>query len=144
MLIQAHQRPTPRLDVIGLLDALEDDEFTAIAGMDSSDGLANAVLWLCQNSGVGAKLMRSRLPIPPSLVPWVGNQTALEWCLYGGEDFELVLCLPADTALELLPVLGDRASIIGTIEADSPVVLIDDVGSEPDITLTWDDCFQHF
>ena len=143
-LIQAHQRPIPRLDVIRLLEALEDEEFLAIAGMDSSDGLANAVLWLCQASGVGARLRRSRLPIPPSLAPWVGNQTALEWCLYGGEDFELVLCLPAETALELLTVLGNQASIIGTIETDSSVVLVDDEGDEPDLTLTWDGCFQHF
>jgi len=78
--------------------------------MDSSDGLANAVLWLCQASGVGARLQRSRLPIPLTLSPWVGDETALEWCLYGGEDFELVLCLPAETALELLTVLDERAT----------------------------------
>ncbi|NEQ43902.1 MAG: thiamine-phosphate kinase [Leptolyngbya sp. SIOISBB] len=142
--IQAHQYPLPRLDVVGLLAALEDEEFLTLAGMDSSDGLANAVLWLCQASGVGAKLRRSRLPIPPSLTTWVGDETALNWCLYGGEDFELVLCLPAETALELLPVLGDRASIIGTIEAGSEVELVDDVSGEPDLRLTWDGCFQHF
>lgn len=142
--IRAHQRPVPRLDVIELLEALEDEEFVALAGMDSSDGLANAVLWLCQNSGVGARVRRSRLPMPPQLRAWVGDAAALDWCLYGGEDFELVLCLPAETALELLPVLGDRASIVGTIEADSGVTLVDDEGHEPDIPLTWDSCFQHF
>lgn len=143
-LIQAHQRPLPRLDVIDSLASLPDREFKAIAGMDSSDGLANAVLWLCQASGVGAQLRRSRLPIPPSLGPWMGNETALQWCLYGGEDFELVLCLSAETALELLPWLGDRANIIGTIEAGAGVVLVDDVDDEPDLTLTWDGCYQHF
>ncbi len=142
--IQTHQHPVPRLDVIELLEALEDQEFYGLAGMDSSDGLANAVLWLCQASGVGAKLMQSRLPIPPSLAPWIGSETALNWCLYGGEDFELVLCLPAETALELLLVLGDRASIIGTIEVGSDVVLVNDVSDESDRILIWDSCFQHF
>jgi len=142
--IQAHQYPVPRLDVVALFEALEETEFAAIAGMDSSDGLANAVLWLCQASGVGAKLMRSRLPLPPALTPWLNDATALEWCLYGGEDFELVLCLPAETALELLPVLGPAASIIGTVEAGSDVLLVDDVGDQPDLTLTWESCFQHF
>lgn len=142
--IQAHQRPLPRLDVVELLEALEAHEFAAIAGMDSSDGLANAVLWLCQESGMGAKLMRSRLPIPPRLAAWVGDETVLNWCLYGGEDFELVLSLPAETALELLPVLGDKASIIGTMEADSEVILVDDTGERPDISLTWESCFRHF
>lgn len=142
--IRSHQYPVPRLDVVDRLAALTDQEFHELAGMDSSDGLANAVLWLCQASGVGAKLRRSRLPIPPSLPPWIGDETALQWCLYGGEDFELVLCLSAETALELLPALGDRASIVGTLEAGSEVVLVDDVSSGPDRILTWDGCFQHF
>lgn len=143
-LIQAHQRPVPRIDVVTLLEALEDEEFQAIAGMDSSDGLANAVLLLCQASGVGAKLMRSRLPLPPALSPWVGEQTALDWCLYGGEDFELVMCLPAETALEMLQYLGASAAIVGTIEADPTILLVDDRGSAPDLELTAAGCFQHF
>lgn len=144
ILIQAHQRPVPRLDVVGLLEALEEDELQAIAGMDSSDGLANAVLLLCQASGVGAKLRRSHLPIPPALESWMGDQTALNWCLYGGEDFELVMCLPAETALEMLPHLGANAAIIGTIESDPKVVLVNDQTATPDLELTADGCFQHF
>lgn len=142
--IRAHQRPVPRMDVVSLLEALEDGEFQALAGMDSSDGLANAVLLLCQASGVGAKLMRSHLPIPPNLEVWVGEQTALDWCLYGGEDFELVMCLPAEVALEMLPHLGENAAIIGTIEPDPKVVLVDDRTANPDLELTADGCFQHF
>ncbi|MGD1862179.1 MAG: thiamine-phosphate kinase [Leptolyngbyaceae cyanobacterium] len=142
--IQAHQRPVPRFDVIHQLATWSDDQLSAIAGMDSSDGLANAVLWLCQASGLGARLQRSRLPIAPALTRWMGEQTALDWCLYGGEDFELVLCLSTDSAQQLLVTLGAGASIIGTIETDSQVLLIDDVGQEPDLALTWDGCFQHF
>jgi thiamine-monophosphate kinase len=143
-LIHSHQYPVPRLDLVTLFAALEDAEFGAIAGMDSSDGLANAILWLCQASHVGARIMQSRLPLPPAFIPWLNDSTALDWCLYGGEDFELVLCLPAETALELLPVLGDKASIIGTVEVDPRVLLVDDSGDRPDLTLTWDSCFQHF
>ena len=143
-LIRAHQRPVPRLDVVDLLAALEDDEFLSMAGMDSSDGLANAVLLLCQASGVGAKLRRSHLPIPPMLIPWVGEPTALDWCLYGGEDFELVLCLPAETALEMLPYLGANATIIGAIEPSSRVWLVDDLAGTPAQEITGERCFQHF
>lgn len=143
-LIKAHQRPVPRLDVVDWLDALEDAEFQSIAGMDSSDGLANAVLLMCQASGVGAKLMRSRLPLPPALIPWVGEPTALDWCLYGGEDFELVMCLPAETALEMLPYLGEHAAIVGTIEADEKVWLVNDRSDTSDVELTEASCFQHF
>jgi thiamine-monophosphate kinase len=143
-LVKAHQRPVPRMDVVGLLEALEDEEFQALAGMDSSDGLANAVMLLCQASGVGAKLMRSHLPIPPTLASWMGDQIALDWCLYGGEDFELIMCLPAEVALEMLPHLGENAAIIGTIESDTKVVLVDDRTANPDLELTADACFQHF
>ncbi|MEM6519759.1 MAG: thiamine-phosphate kinase, partial [Cyanobacteria bacterium P01_C01_bin.70] len=143
-LIQAHQHPVPRLDIIQQLAGWGDDELSAIAGMDSSDGLANAVLWLCQSSGVGARLRRSQLPILPPLTAWLGEQTALDWCLYGGEDFELVLCLSANPAQKLLAALGPGASIIGTIETDPQVLLIHNASPQPDLTLTWDNCFQHF
>ncbi|HEY9889496.1 MAG TPA: thiamine-phosphate kinase, partial [Candidatus Obscuribacterales bacterium] len=143
-LIRAHQRPVPRFDVVARLTALADEDFPTLGGMDSSDGLANAVLYLCQASGVGAQLRRSRLPLAPSLKAWVGATTALEWGLYGGEDFELILTLPAETALEILPDLGPSAAIVGTVEADTAVLLVDDVTHTPPLTLTWENCFQHF
>ena len=143
-LVQAHQRPTPRLDVVEVFNALDDPDFKALAGMDSSDGLANAVLHLCQASGVGAQLVRSHLPMPATLVPWVGEKTALDWCLYGGEDFELVLCLSADAALNLLPQLGPHAAIIGTVKADPAVLLVETPDAHSGLRLTWEGCFQHF
>jgi thiamine-monophosphate kinase len=60
--------------------------------MDSSDGLADAIRQICRCSGVGAEI--ERIPLHPSLKEYVGAEKALEWALYGGEDFELVLCLP--------------------------------------------------
>jgi len=142
--IQAHQRPQPRLDVVHQLTPLDDAVFATIAGMDSSDGLANAVLHLCRASGVGARLVRSRLPIPPALTAWVGPKTALDWCLYGGEDFELVLCLPAEIALDFLPQLGPSAVIVGTLETSPEVLLLETPTAESGLTLTWDGAFQHF
>ena len=144
LLTRFHQRPIPRLDIVSLLQDVETVAFDALAGMDSSDGLANAVLHLCQASRVGARLVRSRLPMPSVLEPWVGAETALDWCLYGGEDFELVLCLSAEAALELLPQLGPNAAVIGTIEAASEVLLVEEPNADTGITLTWDGGFQHF
>lgn len=148
--IRVHQRPCPRLDVVAALGVWEDQAFASLAGMDTSDGLANAVLHLCQASGVGARLMRSQLPIPPGLSLWLGAPRAQDWCLYGGEDFELVLCLPRAAAEVLVSQLGPGAAIIGTIQAEPTVVLVDDgdtvnhndAGSE--LLLTWEGCFQHF
>jgi thiamine-monophosphate kinase len=142
--IRAHQYPVPRLDVVASLrsigGAIEGADMARISAMDSSDGLADAVLQLCRMSGVGARLDRSRLPMPLGLVEWQGAETALNWMLYGGEDFELVLCLPGAIACELC----DRqagAIVIGQITAKSGVW----IGSGNDaIELSLNQGFRHF
>jgi len=139
--IKAHQRPTPRLDVPPLLWT---DSPVAIAGMDSSDGLADAVLQICQASGLGAQLERSQLPIPPGLSDWVGLEQAVNWTLYGGEDFELVLCLPWPDAEKLITQLGKEAAIIGTTTVDPAVWLVDASGHYPSEHLTLEQGFQHY
>ncbi|MEM9006317.1 MAG: thiamine-phosphate kinase [Cyanobacteria bacterium P01_F01_bin.86] len=143
-LIRAHQRPTPRFDVVNYLQAADTTVFESMAGMDSSDGLANAVLHLCQASGVGARLVTSQLPMPSVLKSWVGEKTALEWCLYGGEDFELVLCLPPAIAQQLITQLGPQATIIGTVTRNPTVLLVDTPDAQSGMELTWEGCFQHF
>lgn len=150
-LIQAHQRPQPRLDVLPLLwevsnlDAISAAERRAslrVAGMDSSDGLADALVQICQASSVGAKIERSHIPMPAALNSW--SAQAVDWTLYGGEDFELVLCLPRDIAIALVQQLGNEAAIIGTITADPEVRLIDQTGKTPDQVLSLSRGFQHF
>ena len=123
--IQAHQRPTPRLDVVAHLRNLlrAFSQPITIAAMDSSDGLANAVLHLCQASRVGAVLDADQLPLDPALVAWVGLEKARDWCLYGGEDFELVLCLPESMAQVLQGHLGPEGKLLGYITADPAVKL---------------------
>lgn len=138
-LILAHQRPNPRLDVLPYL--WNKMGTTQIGGMDSSDGLGDAVIQLCHMSGVGAKIERSRLPISPILSQWVSPEQALDWVLYGGEDFELVLCLPETLALELLKNLGEGAAIIGKIIEEPQIILIEEHGQR-DLSLSQG--FQHF
>ncbi|MEO1589739.1 MAG: thiamine-phosphate kinase [Cyanobacteria bacterium J06632_22] len=136
--IAAHQYPQPRFDAIAALQSLEfgcSTAGSAIAGMDSSDGLANAVVQLCRSSGVGAQL--EPLAMPPGLVAWVGVDRAQDWVLYGGEDFELVLCLPPVTARALQGHLPGSA-IIGQIRANPAQI---ELAGQP---LTLDGNFQHF
>ena len=193
LLIHAHQRPKPRLDVVELLWAdcrgqaegatgaegatqtsavqhsppntllssptsspnfpaslpttpltPHPSPLTSIAGMDSSDGLADAIVQICRASGVGARIERSQIPLPSALPQWVGAEQALEWALYGGEDFELVLCLPLAGAQTLVRQLGDGVTIIGTITEDPTVWLVDATGNQPDQPLTLERGFQHF
>ncbi len=145
--IRAHQYPVPRLDVLpyiwtdGWIELAQLQGDRGIGGMDSSDGLADAVLQICRASGVGAELQRDRLPIPPGLVDWVGPRQAEQWTLYGGEDFELVVCLPLAMANRLVAHLGGGAAIVGAIVAEPGVKLVGD-GEEHGLSLQQG--FQHF
>jgi thiamine-monophosphate kinase len=142
MLILAHQRPKPRLDVLEPLWRIIGDR--SVAGMDSSDGLADAVVQLCRFSGTGAILERQSIPIAPALRQLVSPEQALAWALYGGEDFELVLCLPPEAARTLISHLGEGAAIIGQVTAGNAVEIIDREGIEAKRLLTLAGGFQHF
>lgn len=142
-LIGVHQRPTPRLDL-----RLPDGR---ISGMDSSDGLADAIVQICRMSGVGAEVDRSAIPIHPALRKWVSSDQALEWALYGGEDFELVLCLPQAAAQKIIlemrgsvKVPFSEGAIIGRITSDSNIHLVDSSRQYADTTLNLKQGFQHF
>ncbi len=137
-LIRSHQRPQPRLDVLPKL------QYPGVAGMDSSDGLADAVVQICGASGVGAVLEWRQIPIPTAFAHWLTAAQAREYALYGGEDFELVLCLPQDLAAAQVPQLGDGAAIIGRVVPGSTVILHDREGEFPDQVVTLNQGFQHF
>lgn len=141
--IRAHRQPTPRFDVVARLRQIAGENLAGIpvAAMDSSDGLANAVMQLCQDSGVGAQLMRSELPISAELMRWAGEERAIEWALYGGEDFELVLCLAENLARPLVEHLGKGAAIVGQVIEGAGVSL---VGVREVRSLTSAQEFQHF
>jgi thiamine-monophosphate kinase len=144
-LITSHQRPKPRLDVLPILwEILESQSQISIAGMDSSDGLADAVLQICRASGVGAILERGKIPSPPTFNYWLTIEQALAYGLYGGEDFELVLCLPKQLANTLIQQLGQGAAIIGTITSGNKVLLHDEHKKIPDQVLSLNQGFQHF
>lgn len=141
-LIKAHQRPQPRLDVLPYLRQIP--ESIAIAGMDSSDGLADAIKQICQRSGVGAIIERSGIQVFSGLTKLAGKETAWSWVLNGGEDFELVLCLPQLYASKLVEMIGANAAIIGTITSNTAIKIVDAANlAEPEI-LDKNQGFQHF
>ncbi|HBB35107.1 MAG TPA: thiamine-phosphate kinase [Cyanobacteria bacterium UBA8803] len=149
-LIQAHQRPQPRLDVLLLLWNILDSWFPtlgspiSLSGMDSSDGLADAIVQICRASGVGAVIERSKISVPPLLSQILSPQQAWDWVLYGGEDFELVLCLPDELAQTLVEQLGQGAAVIGQVTTGGEVWLKDSTGTYGDELLTLTGGFQHF
>ncbi len=118
---RCHQRPIPRFDAIALLHQLlkQHNHLGAfpIAGMDSSDGLADAIIQICRASKVGAKIFWRSLPIHQAVRTLAGDR-ALDWVLYGGEDFELVLCMPLKLAEAFVHQLPNAAIIGEIIEGD--------------------------
>jgi thiamine-monophosphate kinase len=112
--------------------------------MDSSDGLADAIVQICRASGVGATLDLSCLPISPLLYKLAASDVALQWTLYGGEDFELVLCLPREIAATLVEQLDAGAAIIGRVNSEPDCQLVDSDRSIPVKILNLNEGFQHF
>ncbi len=168
-LITAHRRPQPRLDVLPILWQILNSPPTPllpnatcdnggnprnavappysllpISGMDSSDGLADAILQICRASNVGAILDWQKIPKPKAFENWLTPAQALEYTLYGGEDFELVLCLPYQFADILVQELGKNAAVIGITTSNLNVVLHDEKKEIPDQVLTLNRGFQHF
>ena len=141
--IQAHQRPVPRFDAIAILRQLSPEGTATIAAMDTSDGLADAIIQICTQSQVGATLFSSQLPLPSGLGNRVGSATAQNWSLYGGEDFELVLSLPPDMARDFIKQLpGSR--VVGQTTLEPGIRLVDDVTQAPDVWLDQTQGYRHF
>ena len=117
--IAKHQRPNPRLDALDTLLACKPDGLAWRAGgTDSSDGLLAAVEALCSSSGNGAELTQAWLPRAQH---WPSGDRWDQWCLAGGEDFELVLSLPSTWAQRWLDrQAGSRR--IGSITGDSSTI----------------------
>jgi thiamine-monophosphate kinase len=115
--IARHQRPSPRFDAVQQLEGSRPAGMSwRAAGTDSSDGLVAAATAIARASGCRAVLDQQHLPIDPAMAHLPQAQ---EWCLYGGEDFELVLALEASWASALVAVLAG-SSLIGRLEkADS-------------------------
>ncbi|MEO1623247.1 MAG: thiamine-phosphate kinase, partial [Cyanobacteria bacterium J06632_3] len=156
--IRAHQMPVPRFDALRDLRRVIElvgykkrqtndgkqaisEAYPAVSGMDSSDGLANALLQISDSSKVGMDIVCSDIVLPAGLSAAVGSETALKWALYGGEDFELVLCLPTDIATEFTKTRF--ATAIGKTTDSGIVRLLSNKDSSTGSPITHQS-FQHF
>ena len=136
--VEKHQYPSPRLDAIAHLQSIR--PYPTATGMDSSDGLANALLQISQRSGVGIEIEQSHLDISEDLIAFIGEEKALEWTLYGGEDFELVLCLSSVNADRFLSACKGAVAIGRTTRSSSVQLRLSNGSTQ---TLQYQG-FQHF
>ena len=82
--------PEPRTAIAEILRA------HASAAMDVSDGLAGDLAKLCRASSVAAEIAVARVPLSDGARAALAEEPALiETILTGGDDYEVVACVPA-------------------------------------------------
>jgi thiamine-monophosphate kinase len=96
----------------------------ATAAMDLSDGLVGDLPRLAQASGLAAHVAVERLPLSPAMRAAVPGPEARDWALAAGDDYELLLAVPASRYVELKAAadqLNLRLTTIGELRAGDGV-----------------------
>ncbi len=118
--------PQPRLEFGGQLAGI------ASAAIDVSDGLVQDCGHLCRASGVSASIQAELVPL--SAPARAAGPGWLETLLTGGDDYELLLAVPAASESDLLEVsarTGVAVSRIGTLQAGAASVRVLDQAGLP-------------
>jgi thiamine-monophosphate kinase len=127
-----HRMPAARvLEAAALLDVA-----TPMAMIDISDGLASELWHIAEESNVGVRILSDRVPIADAAVDVAERLgvEALELALYGGEEFELVVTMPASeverTIAHVRAVTGTEMTRIGdVVGADHGCTIVDSAGA---------------
>lgn len=100
----------------------------ATAAIDLSDGLSSDLAHLCRESGVGAQVTASALPIHPlARQAGVTPEHSLKLALDGGEDYELLFAAPPTLPMPR-SIGGVRITRIGELVSGGAVSLLDSAG----------------
>lgn len=124
-LTKKHLRPEPRVKEAQLLAS----KFKLHGMIDISDGLASELHHIAKESRVGIIIDQGALPVADEAIT-VANilkKDPIEYCLYSGEEYELLFTLPAGQAVEAKIILsraGTPCSIIGQVVKGNGVRMI--------------------
>ena len=97
---KAHRKPEPHL-YFGRI--IVQSSKTTPAMMDTSDGLADALLKIAQSSKVEIEVEKNLIPVDKDLneAAKILNKNPLDWILFGGEDYTLIATVTEDVANKL-------------------------------------------
>jgi len=126
-LVKAHREPIPQVQA-----ALSIAAKGATSMDDVSDGLASEANEIASASKVGMRIYAEKIPLSPELrqAAVLTGKPALDYALYGGEDYELLFTTSPDQASQLgSTAAGVPVTVIGeVVDAGCGVMLIDKEG----------------
>jgi len=138
--IQRHLRPDARMDAIAALRAAG---VRPTAMIDISDGLASEIRHLCTRSGCSARIEASRIPVDDRTraAALELEESALDYVLYGGEEYELLFTIRQDDLDDLMELDLD-VTAIGTCSQGGKLPEI--VTTSGDVQPLMAEGFRHF
>lgn len=122
LLVAKHLVPTPQVEAGAALAALGSTSMN-----DISDGLASEVNEIALASSVGMRIYKEQIPLSPELQAAAAmlGKTAVDYALYGGEDYQLVFTIaPAQFKLAAQVDMGVRLTVIGEVTDQSQGVIL--------------------
>jgi len=141
--LQQFLRPNPKLEESW---SLVEQTGNRGALMDTSDGLADALLQISQASNVGMQIDLHAIPIHEQTRRFAeaNKIDPMELALYGGEDYQLVACLPENKWLDWQkesPIAANAFKKIGIVNDTKDIQLM--FGNEAAYKLDPQRIFQH-
>lgn len=128
-LIDSHLNPTPRIMESAKVASLIDSNITA---MDCSDGLVDALYKISLASMHSLKIDINLVPVSSKLREFCiqNDLDYKKFVKWGGEDYELLLCVPEETFLKLDKNLFTCIGRVQNKDNNPSVVIQDDKNSE--------------
>jgi len=141
-LVAAHLNPVPQvvlgraLATSGLVHAMQ----------DLSDGLATDLAHICTESGVGAVVTAEKIPLSPILgkAAELCGQSAMDWALFGGEDYQLLFTVGEQQVVALSNLVREQVGrelfVVGRI-VEGHGVFLEEAGQRREISYRG---YEHF
>lgn len=129
--IRAHNEPQPLIETGKIIAQSR----LATAMIDLSDGLISDLGHICQESGVGALLLSTRIPLSSELKKLANYEglNALELALSGGEDYALLVTVPEKNAAKFEQVCREKNSsplfLIGEMQKEGGIRMMNEEGA---------------
>jgi thiamine-monophosphate kinase len=117
-----HFAPLPRIAVGRFLR----EKRLATAMIDLSDALSTDLAHICEESGVGAEIVESAIPLA-TVGKGKGLKVGLQQALHGGEDYELLFTAPRGRRVPER-IRGVPVTLIGQVRRDKRIFLMNERG----------------